>query len=839
MVNAVNDKCDIAAGIPQDFMSYIKILIVDNYDSYTFNLYQLCCFKDAKYLPVVIRNDQFGWDEFKQNIMPYFDCIIISPGPGRPERKSDFGICEYILRHATCPVFGICLGHQGLAHVYGGKVTYAAEVMHGRLSKVHHTGVTIFKEIPVPFHAVRYHSLIVDENELPGCLQPIAWTYEEDGSRRTIMGLQHREKPLYGVQFHPESICTEYGFRLMSNFRALVAEHITENDISVSDVLPDFFRAISVLPSDHAHFSPMTARSPRFKLTIKKLDNIFVDSEVVFKHLYDQGQISMWLDSAKVQKEVRYSYMGDWNGPNSFLLRYNIASKCITVSTSRSCQLSKIISFLPSGYECCTSSATEMSIQIPHSESVFDYLHEFILSVKFDEEHVEMIGMGGDCSNVPFDFIGGLAGYVGYEMKEECLVGYSASRWRDEESMQQHDENVKISMDGPGQTPNADDLSSNINGGAQWTRNSFPDLSFLFMDRVVVFDHVDSQIYLCALHENDNEHHDSLKWMGYIEQQIESLRANFNQCSPSLVRMPTKSGIDRSYEKHFLKAHTQIQYISNIEQAQQYIHEGETYEVCLTSQFYYPLSSLAPSERMSPFEFYSHLRQSNPAPYASYFRMGNHQFIAGSSPERFLKVDKNGFSSLKPIKGTVERCKDNIDEDERRKQWLKGNVKDRAENLMIVDLIRNDLNYISQPRTVQVPNLMHVETYETVHQLVTTITGKLHEHLTALDALRHTFPPGSMTGSPKLRTVQILDSLEKGIPRGVYSGCMGYLSLNGAAHFNVVIRSVVGDGNGLKVGAGGAIVSLSDKNEEYEEVIVKLGSVARSVVECYGVRNEG
>lgn len=186
----------------------MRTLIIDNYDSYTFNLYQMIAEVNGE-LPIVVRNDQMDWEELRHE---KFDNIVISPGPGSPVNERDFGICRHALAETEVPLLGVCLGLQGLGMVYGANIIHAPEIMHGRLSAIYHNECTLFSNIPQKFRAVRYHSLIV-EDLLPGCLEKTAWT--EDG---IIMGLRHKERPLWGVQFHPESICTEYGRRLLENF---------------------------------------------------------------------------------------------------------------------------------------------------------------------------------------------------------------------------------------------------------------------------------------------------------------------------------------------------------------------------------------------------------------------------------------------------------------------------------------------------------------------------------------------------------------------------------------------------------------------------------------------
>ena len=188
-------------------------LLIDNYDSFTFNLYQLLAAISGT-VPVVVRNDEVPWSTIAKLDI---DAIVISPGPGRPDVARDFGICQQAVLEFKGPILGVCLGHQGICHLLGGRIDYAQTVMHGRLSRIHHAGTELFRDIPQGFAAVRYHSLIVVD---PGNnIEATAWT--DDG---ILMGVRHRTRPIWGVQFHPESICTEYGDVLVRNFYDLASE---------------------------------------------------------------------------------------------------------------------------------------------------------------------------------------------------------------------------------------------------------------------------------------------------------------------------------------------------------------------------------------------------------------------------------------------------------------------------------------------------------------------------------------------------------------------------------------------------------------------------------------
>ncbi|WP_313810935.1 chorismate-binding protein [Glutamicibacter sp.] len=280
---------------------------------------------------------------------------------------------------------------------------------------------------------------------------------------------------------------------------------------------------------------------------------------------------------------------------------------------------------------------------------------------------------------------------------------------------------------------------------------------------------------------------------------------------------------------HFSCADTQEAYKQKIARAQHEIYEGNTYEVCLTTQL------SARVESFIPFEAYCRMRTSSPAPFAHYLKLGPTE-VASISPERFLSLSATGLLRAEPIKGTRRRGEDPA-EDAVLKHDLATSAKDRAENIMIVDLLRNDLSHHSHPGSVRVTRLCAIESYATVHQMVSTIDAQLRDRALSAQALLEAFPPGSMTGAPKLSTMNILDELEDSRARGLYSGAVGYLGADGSADFSVVIRTLVcdrleEDGWLLSLGLGGAITADSDAQDEWDEVITKsvgvLGALGSS-----------
>jgi para-aminobenzoate synthetase len=265
-------------------------------------------------------------------------------------------------------------------------------------------------------------------------------------------------------------------------------------------------------------------------------------------------------------------------------------------------------------------------------------------------------------------------------------------------------------------------------------------------------------------------------------------------------------------------------YAAAFAEVQEQLRAGNSYEVNLT----YRVEAETDAD---PVATYLRLRELNPAPYAGFLQHdvpGARGWLLSSSPERYALVTADRTLETKPIKGTTPRGA-TAEEDERLRAHLASDPKFRAENLMIVDLLRNDLSLVCEPGTVTVPVLMDVESYETVHQLVSTVRGRLRDDVTTVDALRALFPAGSMTGAPKLRTMQVIESVEE-TPRGAYAGAFGWLGADGRADLGVVIRSLMtsGDGRWL-LGTGGGITVRSDVEDEYAESRWKAERLLRSL----------
>jgi len=343
-----------------------------------------------------------------------------------------------------------------------------------------------------------------------------------------------------------------------------------------------------------------------------------------------------------------------------------------------------------------------------------------------------------------------------------------------------------------------------------------PDASLIFAGRAVVLDHADGTVWLLALDAPD-----AGEWMAQARAAVEdaAIRADPAQAAEA----GASTGVVLPEPPVFRSRDTGKRYREKISAAQHQIAQGNTYEVCLTTT----LEARIPAASLDPWTTYLALRRRNPAPFASYLRLGDLS-VASTSPERFLKIASDGGMRAEPIKGTRRRAAD-PEEDRQLRTDLATSLKDRAENIMIVDLLRNDLSHFAEPGSVTVSRLCAIETYATVHQMVSTIDARLLPGALRAEAVAACFPAGSMTGAPKISTMAILDQLEAG-PRGLYSGAIGYFSLNGAADLAVAIRTLVvstaGDGTAeLSLGVGGAITSDSVPDDEYEEIRTKAHGV--------------
>ena len=350
-----------------------------------------------------------------------------------------------------------------------------------------------------------------------------------------------------------------------------------------------------------------------------------------------------------------------------------------------------------------------------------------------------------------------------------------------------------------------------------------PDAGLIFAGRAVVLDHRERTVWLLAL-----ESADSGDWLAAARAAVTAAEAGGpGEGGEGRVGDGGSDGVVRSVgtapDFAFRARDTAAEYKAKIAAAQHEITEGNSYEVCLTTA----LTATVPAGEFDPWRAYLALRRRNPAPFASFLRLGE-LTVASTSPERFLRIDADGAMRAEPIKGTRRRD-DDAARDEQLRRELESSPKDRAENIMIVDLLRNDLSHFAVPGSVSVSRLCAIESYATVHQMVSTIDAQLRPGMPRAEAVAACFPAGSMTGAPKVSTMAILDRLEAA-PRGVYSGAIGYFSLSGATDLAVAIRTLVagpgpGHSTAVSLGVGGAITADSSPREEYEEIRTKAFGV--------------
>ncbi|MDS1268991.1 aminodeoxychorismate synthase component I [Lipingzhangella sp. LS1_29] len=725
----------------------MRILLVDNHDSYTYNLFQLLA-SVAATPPTVVTNDDAAWSHLD---LHSFDAAVVSPGPGRPQHPRDIGHGIRILDDAQLPVLGVCLGHQLLAHHSGAEIALAPAPRHGHLTRVRHDGTGPFAELPQGFTAVRYHSLAATE-PLPADLRATAWA--EDG---VLMGLAHRELPRWGVQFHPESIATEHGRDLVTNFLALARRAAGSPQRSATAT--NRTTSSSSPPAPHrpprADASPPAHIEPEGNLRLSDGDRVWwstldreIDTEAIFRRCYAAAPYAVWLDSSQAEAAsrppssanaapdphtdtARFSFLGAPDGPRAQVLHYRVASGAVVVTDAH---------------------GTE------HTES----------GTILDALRGRVTGHPSP-TPFPFDFAGGYVGYLGYEVKADCGFG-------------------------------------SVHRSA-----AVPDAVWVRLDRFVVVDHVARRTYVVARgRDTTTETSASRTW-------VQTMVAALATIEPAGTAADVPPPPEPAAVERWLPL-SRGDYLSRVKECLGHLAAGESYELCLTTQLHAP----APADEL---DFYHRLRYANPAPYGALLRLGE-LTVHSASPERFLRIDDTGTVDSRPIKGTAPRHHDPTD-DARAAADLRTDPKTRAENLMIVDLLRNDLGRVCEVGTVTVPQFMYTRSYATVHQLISTVRGQLRSDAGPLDAIAACFPGGSMTGAPKRRTCAILDELEDE-PRGVYSGTLGYIGYDGGTDLSIVIRTAVRSHGELRIGAGGAIVLDSDPDAEYREMVTKAAVPLRA-----------
>lgn len=716
----------------------MSILLVDSYDSFTYNLRDLIIRSTNSHV-ITIHNDSYDLEnEFEKlelnTLLDSVTAIVIGPGPGSPNNPSDIGIIPYIFKNYTSkPILGICLGFQILCLLNGCSIDYLKNPIHGQIHSIDiidHS--TIFKNLPNSIDSVRYHSIFVNNKNLSNSIKPLAYYYNNNiEGEKILMAAQHIKYPHFGVQYHPESICSDFGKELIQNFWNLAIIDSSNKKIKIISNDKHLISSIPLIKE----FIP----NSNFKFQFESLSN---DNNLDVLNLCDLlksfNYDILLLNSAS--SPGKWSIIG---------LPINNHSEIITHSTEDPSiiKLSK-----------WNSKINSSSIKLDDNNDIFKFLANY-MSKNYYSPLIE----NDELKSCPF--LGGLIGYLSYE--EGSFI--------------------------------------NLKKLSKRTFSNIDDTKLCFIERFVVIS-PNNNIYLISIKENDNSFLLTLKnqlsnipSISVEPLDLQSLKQN------SKITLPNK-------EKYFDTFH----------KCQNYLHLGDSYELCLTYNTVIQIPN-----NFNSWDIYKALVKKNPSPYSAYINF-NSSMLLSTSPERFISWNKNSCQ-MRPIKGTLKKTND-INYEKACK--LLKIPKEIGENLMIVDLIRDNLLFLLDK--INVSKLMSVEEYETIYQLVSVIDGEFTNEFKGIDILKNSLPPGSMTGAPKKRSVEILQDLEEQERRGLYSGICGYWSVNDNADWSVIIRSLFSYHDDLnnesgfntyRCGAGGALTVLSTDQGEWDEMLIKLHSV--------------
>ncbi|KAL1390107.1 ADC synthase [Phyllosticta capitalensis] len=737
-----------------------RILFLDAYDSFANNIVALLRQAiGADVTTIHIDDPRFlGQEPSKfSDFLSGYDAVVAGPGPGTVTNSGDVGLISRLWTLPSSgqelPVLGICLGFQSLAHAYGASISKLPEPRHGIITRVLHQQSSIFQDVG-DVHATQYHSLRVDLQHFKPTtelwkpsqkcpkLRPVAWDLDSTMNGPVLMAVEHLVHPFWGVQYHPESICTNpAGAQIIRNWWQQATKWLNTRTRKSCTVL-------------HERFTATTC-------DVKNISSLLG---------LPSGQTIILESGLNSKKEpIRAE-----TGSHSVL--------CCLDPEGRSLRLEYYVQNQILQLWC----GDELLYNQPIVD-VWAYLKDLSERCRTHNGPAE----------VPF--WGGLAGIVSYEAGLETI-------------------NVHPKVIG-------------ARGGRR------PDILFAFVLRSIVVNHVEQTIHVQSIEGDDKWVHDTT----INKTSRKALTALLHRASITTPPRPS--------------------YTSKVATCHHHIRAGNSYELCLTAPTSVQLPRTQDSSHSLPWQLYTRLRRLNPAPFGAYIRLAG-ATVVSSSPERFLSWTRGGRCQFRPIKGTVKKTRqtasgqiETVDRGEAER--ILGSAKERAENLMIVDLVRHDLHGVAGAGNVWVSKLMGVEEYETVWQLVSVVEGQLGMdgdgqkkkdcEAEGVALLRASLPPGSMTGAPKKRSCELLQDLEDIVPRGVYSGVMGYLDVGGGGDFAVVIRTAfrwderhqghdetIGkseDGGQTfetwTVGAGGAVTAQSDPDAEYDEMRVKLDSIMR------------
>ncbi|KAJ4350186.1 para-aminobenzoate synthase, (PABA) [Didymosphaeria variabile] len=748
------------------------ILYVDAYDSFSNSIVGLLEQSLGASVTTVRIDDESAFDNFT-TILKAFDAVVVGPGPGHPANPSDVGLIDQLWKLSSedlLPVFGICLGFQSLCLAYGADIKRLKQARHGIISNILHNRTDIFRNI-AKLRATQYHSLhAVLDNSSNDCaepqwqtndqsphIQPLAWDVEDEINGIILMAARHTEKPFWGVQFHPESICTSReGITLMRRWwvqaeewltyrsRTVVHDRMTALDyISPAAITVAVRDRIKHKLKDQHHSAGLSlakaiqlntgAQTTQLQWASYATDQI---SPIKLAEALDLDREESILLDSQNHSMGRFSMLGVVVPGETMKITYRSWDRTLRYGTGPD---------------------DEQLVQLSSIDQTWPIFQEALDIHDPNKQRYER-NLDRRNEDLPHDspFWGGLMGYISYEAGLETI------------DVAPHES-----------------LAHSI----------IPDINFAFIHRSIVIDHVKGYTYVQSLLPNDSS------WTAHVGRTIEVLAQQQEPTSePRTARGNTsitrelREGLEMEKRLSLSQIRTpQERYYRNkVLRCQDSLAAGDSYELCLTDETLIKVPKID-GKGVNAWALYKKLRLKNPAPYGAYLHLSN-ATVVGTSPERFLKWDREGNCQFRPIKGTVKKSPTMTRE--AAHNILKSS-KEQAENLMIVDLIRHDLSGVIGAERCSVPKLMTVEEYEHVYQLVSVIEGQLPESATGegptgLDVLKASLPPGSMTGAPKKRSCEILRDIEQR-PRGIYSGVLGYLDVGGAGDFSVVIRTALHD----------------------------------------------
>lgn len=778
-----------------------RILFLDAYDSFTNNITSLLTTLldvDVYVLPI---DAALSPADFRAEVAHY-DAVVCGPGPGTPDCGKDVGLMRLVW-DLDVPVLGVCLGFQSLVVACGGQVKRLRRGLHGMVREVKHLGDDMFRDVG-GFKATLYHSLGVTVLEKAGSglpeLEGLAWVDEERDGGQTdtiLMAVRHRSKPFWALQYHPESVCTDVeGNRVIRNWFEL-ATRWNRRHGRVAAQGGDRAARKATRESLLSRVRPAELGEPQPRTACYQSSTLSLPSNVQVPHIVEILEAHtpehIVLDSANATLPAPPEGVSDVRGRYS-IIGLDLASAVRVVYSTGDDAVT--VRRPACGRDQSAGHCERISLK--GYGGVWNFLAEYQ-----DKRKVE------PRQNPETPFLGGFMGYITYEQ------GLS-------------DIGIELPAD---------------------RGHRRPDVCLVWVTRSVVIDHWKGLVHVQELSEDSDR-----TWIRRTMARLQ--RSQLWQQPPrsDAVKLTAKAKGARPCfsPESIIRPPTVTEYERKVRECQEYIAAGDSYELCLTDQTTIirprsysqsladaatrtksprtcPLSSANPAPRpASSWELFRTLRTRQPAPFASYLRLGPATLVS-ASPERFLTYDREGHVSMRPMKGTVRKCADVATL--AQAEAILHVPKEEAENLMIVDLVRHDLHGVCGAGNVHVRELMKVEEYESVFQMITAVEGQLPSGggYTGLDVLAASLPPGSMTGAPKKRSCEILRELEGGQERGLYSGVVGYMCASGRGDWSVTIRSLFRWDDERdeaeevwRIGAGGAVTILSTPEGEAEEMLTKL-----------------